>query len=844
MQVVSSQTDAGDPVQWRRILALGIGFLSVLLAGSALVFWIASNWPQMSPDGRLRLVQGVLALLVCVTTGLAWRGSPWAEHAAGLAALATGALLALMGQIYQTGADAWELFFAWAMLLLPWLVLLRSAVLALLWVLLLNLTYVTWAGTSSILWWGDWFGLALMLLNGALLALAEGLRTWLRDPWHLARRVLAGCGVLFWACSAIMQGSFGGLDGWGSDGLWQWQGTVGPGLGVLAIGAVYVFYARVRRDLAVVSMALLAGIVSAGLWLGPRVSSELGLIGLAVVMLLLGMLAVKHVLWLRQHEASGDGSADPAWVARGALDAETALAGDAAVPWYLIALRVGVLIPAVSLLAAGVGIAFRLDTAAAVLGAGAVAMLPGLFISRTAGRALGREFGGVLAALGLLLCAAGVVWLAVDESGGLALHLALLLAAGGAVYAGTRQFAVRLLAAGVVLGIGCYLTFPQRWGWHDELLMFDGLAWRAVFFVVFGAAAWLLSMRAGLRLFWRPLGWASMTVAAVLAGLVSELAAGPVWVGRLPVHGALAALAVLPGVLLGAWMSTVRPALPPLLRFGVPAVCCAAGLGWMGAPLLAVALTGVVLGGWSRDRLPQVWSLPLALGGIALYYFNTTLDGGLIAKSVSLGLAAAALAALTGVLALRYRLTAGIVAGRRHGRLAAGVLAGGVLILGLVLARVQYYKTILSEGQPVALALAPVDPRSLMQGDYMDLDYAIRRQVEGWLDEHPPVKDALDASGRGWLLLRLDGQGVGQLQEVTAEAPSDADDQTVALVFRWRPRERSGWQSSGADWGGRNWFFPEGQGARYEKARYGVLRVAPDGKSLLAELLDEGMKPL
>ncbi len=268
MQVVSSQTDAGDPVQWRRILAQGIGFLSVLLAGSALVFWIASNWPQMSPDGRLRLVQGVLALLVCVTTGLAWRGSPWAEHAAGLAALATGALLALMGQIYQTGADAWELFFAWAMLLLPWLVLLRSAVLALLWVLLLNLTYVTWAGTSSILWWGDWFGLALMLLNGALLALAEGLRTWLRDPWHLARRVLAGCGVLFWACSAIMQGSFGGLDGWGSDGLWQWQGTVGPGLGVLAIGAVYVFYARVRRDLAVVSMALLAGIVSAGLWLG------------------------------------------------------------------------------------------------------------------------------------------------------------------------------------------------------------------------------------------------------------------------------------------------------------------------------------------------------------------------------------------------------------------------------------------------------------------------------------------------------------------------------------------------------------------------------------------------
>ena len=50
-----------------------------------------------------------------------------------LAGLFLGALLALLGQIYQTGADTWELFAWWALLLLPWALAGASQALWLLW---------------------------------------------------------------------------------------------------------------------------------------------------------------------------------------------------------------------------------------------------------------------------------------------------------------------------------------------------------------------------------------------------------------------------------------------------------------------------------------------------------------------------------------------------------------------------------------------------------------------------------------------------------------------------------------------------------------------------------------
>ena len=57
-----------------------------------------------------------------------------------LLGLLTGALLALTGQVYQTGADTYELFGWWAVLILPWVLVGRFSPLWLVWLALLNLT--------------------------------------------------------------------------------------------------------------------------------------------------------------------------------------------------------------------------------------------------------------------------------------------------------------------------------------------------------------------------------------------------------------------------------------------------------------------------------------------------------------------------------------------------------------------------------------------------------------------------------------------------------------------------------------------------------------------------------
>ena len=65
--------------------------------------------------------------------------------------MATGAVLALVGQTYQTGADVWELFAAWAALMLPFAWLSRSTASWVLWLGVANLALMR--ALSQSVWW-------------------------------------------------------------------------------------------------------------------------------------------------------------------------------------------------------------------------------------------------------------------------------------------------------------------------------------------------------------------------------------------------------------------------------------------------------------------------------------------------------------------------------------------------------------------------------------------------------------------------------------------------------------------------------------------------------------------
>ena len=125
-------------------------------------------------------------------------------------------------------------------------------------------------------------------------------------------------------------------------------------------------------------------------------------------------------------------------------------------------------------------------------------------------------------------------------------------------------------------------------------------------------------------------------------------------------------------------------------------------------------------------------------------------------------------------------------------------------------------------GTRMYLRLAPVDPRSLMQGDYMALNYEMTNAFR----QDPARKD-------GHLVVALDERGVARFarfHEGTPLAPGE-----YLLRYRVRDRVRLGAES---------YFFQEGHADRYAGARYGELRVARTGDSVLVGLADDHLRPL
>jgi len=129
-----------EPVTLAAWLPRGVAVLAAALGGLGVVFWIAANWQTLGRFGRFALLEGFI-LVMCA--GALWR--PAARAPLGLLALlAIGALFAYFGQTYQTGADPWQLFAAWAVLALPLCVAARSDVLWAPWALVVMTGISLW----------------------------------------------------------------------------------------------------------------------------------------------------------------------------------------------------------------------------------------------------------------------------------------------------------------------------------------------------------------------------------------------------------------------------------------------------------------------------------------------------------------------------------------------------------------------------------------------------------------------------------------------------------------------------------------------------------------------------
>jgi len=136
------------PAEWRDFALRTLRFAGVLSLAAGITFLVAFNWQALGIYGRFAMIQAPLV------AALAFAFAKSTEQLAGklallFAVLMTGALLALFGQTYQTGADLYELFLAWAALSLPWVVASRYTPCWAFWLLLLNLAAVLYAAEAG-----------------------------------------------------------------------------------------------------------------------------------------------------------------------------------------------------------------------------------------------------------------------------------------------------------------------------------------------------------------------------------------------------------------------------------------------------------------------------------------------------------------------------------------------------------------------------------------------------------------------------------------------------------------------------------------------------------------------
>ncbi|MBL8519660.1 MAG: DUF2157 domain-containing protein [Betaproteobacteria bacterium] len=254
-----------DAAAWHRFLAQLFLFSGTLFLTAALGYFVAYNWNAM---GRFAKI-GLLEIAVAVPAILALVMQDGLQRRAALcgAFLATGPLLAYIGQTYQTGADPWELFAAWSALTLPWLVVARWRPAWAVWLVIVNVglqLYLAEVWQPVVLDWRESAHLAsVIVVNAVALALLERFASAIHGAGRIAERlcvlaIAAGATLLF--CLFVMD----------SQVRQAWHLPVAA----LALGLTGWWYRA--RQLDVVALGFVSlGVIACAVVLTAKVLSEL-----------------------------------------------------------------------------------------------------------------------------------------------------------------------------------------------------------------------------------------------------------------------------------------------------------------------------------------------------------------------------------------------------------------------------------------------------------------------------------------------------------------------------------------------------------------------------------------
>ncbi|KXU37609.1 hypothetical protein AXK11_02100 [Cephaloticoccus primus] len=914
---------AADAAERRRWFLLGnrlLAFLGVGLAAAGVVFFFAYNWAELHHFAKF----GIAFAVLCASAGYAlfspnahpgslsaaaprppsigWRAALFGT------ALLLGAVLALIGQVYQTGANLWELFAIWAVLIMPFALLARGPETWVLWLAVAN--------TGLFLWLDDpWFFgsgrehtatqfLCAIVLNGGFLVLAERfahspLFTPCRELPRLAALLTLGL-LGFAACLGVWEAPYYGR-------------FIAPFIAAAVLSLA--LYRHYRFDLVMLGLSgfSLIGFLTTALF---RLTWDLKL-GLDGGMLYFGPIFNGAFLigasaffghWLltlhraRQHpakpkptaaaetaapalalapaaalaptssthseaadRADGEGTPERTHAGAGETPASppplTPVPETAGTPmWLNIVQGIAAWLAAAMITAPFSVVSFISPALMTVSGAGFIALAFLLFFKKRdtlfftqAALALsitGQIFFAISQAQGditsdtvLKLSLALALFLTIPRTTLLHRTICLFWAFFALLQVIEPSYEIHLLIGLPVSVAACalWLTRP-RWTTHKHSEYFHALAHSSSLYVLI-----FLWTRSNYRSFYL------FTRSFIKTGEPSQLSA-------LHSTGAAILLIVVVAYLTRKFLKgddsrDQRLSIALLVAAGLLALLAYHDASLVLCTALLLVTFATHQASWFRAMLV---ALPIVVGQM---YYN--LEQTLLARSLTLMGSGALL------LALRWGLNwllapdsqphaantqkvehspnqapvfapfAALPAHARQIKLAALSPALALAVL-LCLSGIWGNERTIAQGQPVFVRLAPVDPRSLMQGDFMALRFALDNEV---LKKLPPRNARLRKDPRPTMLrpryayLALDDEGrATALHSIGARADALPDGTRVAIKLRGT----TGSPSIGPN----AFFFQEGHAAHYEQARWAELRVARSGKALLLNLRDENLEVL
>lgn len=164
VRTVLNEKIYNSSADWKQFLKLLFMSLGVVFSIAGIIFFFAYNWASLHKFVKIGLIEGLV--IVATLVALLPKVNKLVKNLAlTSAAMLVGVLFAVFGQIYQTGANAYDFFLGWTLFITLWVLISNFAPLWLIYLILINTTLILYAEQVAYDWSFVYITLLLFIIN-------------------------------------------------------------------------------------------------------------------------------------------------------------------------------------------------------------------------------------------------------------------------------------------------------------------------------------------------------------------------------------------------------------------------------------------------------------------------------------------------------------------------------------------------------------------------------------------------------------------------------------------------------------------------------------------------------